>query len=50
MGGPVASFMTFPEHGIVVAVTSNTAYADTAGIAVKVAEAFAARKSPSPGR
>jgi serine beta-lactamase-like protein LACTB len=50
MGGPVASFMTFPEHGIVVAVTSNTAYADTAGIAVKVAEAFAAQKRPSPGR
>ena len=29
LGGMVASFMTFPEHGIVVAVTSNISYADT---------------------
>ena len=37
----VASFMTFPEYGIVVAVTSNTSYADTYSVAVKIAEAFA---------
>jgi CubicO group peptidase (beta-lactamase class C family) len=40
MGGMLASFMTFPEHGIVVAVTSNTAYADTFSLAVKIAEPF----------
>ena len=29
LGGMVTSFMTFPEHGLVVAVTSNISYADT---------------------
>ena len=29
LGGMVASLMTFPERGIVVAVTSNISYADT---------------------
>ena len=29
LGGMVASFMTFPEYGIVVSVTSNISYADT---------------------
>ena len=42
LGGMVASFMTFPEYGIVVSVTSNISYADTFSIAVKIAEAFAA--------
>ena len=41
LGGMVASFVTFPKHGIVVAVLSNSSYADTAGVAVKVAQAFA---------
>ena len=41
LGGMVASFMTFPEHGIVVSVTSNTSYADTYSVAVKIAQAFA---------
>ena len=41
LGGMVASFMTFPEHGIAVAVTSNTSYADTSSVAVKIAQAFA---------
>ena len=41
LGGVVASLMTFPGHGIVVAVTSNISYADTPGLAVKIAEAFA---------
>ena len=41
LGGMVASFMTFPEYGIVVAVTSNISYADTYSLAVKIAEAFA---------
>ena len=35
LGGMVASFMTFPEYGIVVAVTSNISYADTFSLAVK---------------
>ncbi len=40
LGGRVASLMTFPELGIVVSVISNTSYADTFAIGVKVAEAF----------
>ena len=40
LGGMVASLLTAP-NGVVVAVTSNIGYADTASIAVKVAEAFA---------
>jgi CubicO group peptidase (beta-lactamase class C family) len=43
LGGMVASLMTFPEHGIVVAVTSNISYADTEALALKIAQAFAAR-------
>jgi serine beta-lactamase-like protein LACTB, mitochondrial len=43
LGGMLASFMTFPDHGITVSVTSNTSYADTYGLAVKIAQAFAAR-------
>jgi hypothetical protein len=41
LGGMLASFMTFPGNDIVVAVTSNTSYADTYGLALKVADAFA---------
>ena len=41
----VASFMTFPEHGIVVSVTSNISYADTFALALKIAQAFAERRS-----
>ena len=33
--------MTFPEHGLVVAVITNTLYADTESLALKVAQAFA---------
>ncbi len=48
LGGMVASFMTFPEYGIVVSVTSNISYADTFSIAVKIAQAFADRgRSPA---
>ena len=35
--------MTFPENGIVVSVTSNTSYADTFDLALKIAQAFAAQ-------
>jgi CubicO group peptidase (beta-lactamase class C family) len=41
LGGMVASFMTFPEHGIVVSVTSNISYADTYSLGVSIARAFA---------
>jgi len=41
LGGMVASLMTFPELGIVVAVTSNISYADTYSLGVKIAQAFA---------
>jgi len=38
--GTVVSLMTFAERGLVVAVMSNIAHADTSAVAVKVAEAF----------
>jgi len=41
LGGMVGSFMTFPDHGIAVSVLSNTSYADTYSLALKIAEAFA---------
>jgi CubicO group peptidase (beta-lactamase class C family) len=44
LGGMVASLMTFPEHGIVVSVTSNISYADTFAVALKIAQAFAERE------
>jgi serine beta-lactamase-like protein LACTB, mitochondrial len=40
LGGMVASLMTFPEHGIVVSVTSNISYADTEALALNIAQAF----------
>ena len=40
-GGMVGSFMIFRERGLVVSVLSNTAYADTFALGVKVAQAFA---------
>ena len=40
LGGMVASLMTVPEYGIVVAVTSNISYADTFSLSFKIAEAF----------
>ncbi len=49
MGGMVASFMAFPEHGIVVSVTSNISYADTFAVALKIAQAFA-EQAKSPAR
>jgi serine beta-lactamase-like protein LACTB, mitochondrial len=41
LGGMAVSLLTFPEHGLVVAVTSNTSFADTYALGVKIAEAFA---------
>jgi CubicO group peptidase (beta-lactamase class C family) len=48
LGGMVASLMTFREQGIVVAVTSNISYADTSGLAVKIAQPFAELRSTPP--
>jgi serine beta-lactamase-like protein LACTB, mitochondrial len=49
LGGMVASLMTFPEHGIVVSVTSNISYADTFALAVAIAQAFAEQgHNPAP--
>ena len=46
-GGTVASLMTFPD-GLVVAVTSNTSFADTFAVGEKVAQAFVDQgKSPA---
>jgi hypothetical protein len=46
--GGTAYLMTFPERGIVVAVTSNISFADMKAVALKIAEAFATRgKSPA---
>ena len=48
--GGATSLMTFPERGLVVAVTTNTSFADTAAIALKIAQVFAElAKSPPPG-
>ena len=44
LGGMASSLMTFPEHGITVAVVSNISYAGTDTLAVKIAEAFKARQ------
>jgi len=43
LGGTVASLMTFPEHGIVVAVISNISYANTSAVGSHVAQVFAVR-------
>jgi serine beta-lactamase-like protein LACTB len=40
LGGKVASLMISREHGIVVSVISNISYADTSGLALKIADAF----------
>lgn len=40
LGGPVAALIIFPEHGLVVAVTSNISYSGPWSIATKIAGAF----------
>jgi CubicO group peptidase (beta-lactamase class C family) len=47
--GASTSFLTFPERGLVVAVTANISFADTKSIALGVAETFAAT-SAAPTR
>jgi CubicO group peptidase (beta-lactamase class C family) len=44
LGGMVATLMTFPEHGVVVALISNISYADTESVALNIARAFAAQR------
>jgi CubicO group peptidase (beta-lactamase class C family) len=39
--GGTATLLTFPERDIVVAVTSNTSFADTTSVARQIADAFA---------
>ena len=41
LGGMVASLITVPEYGVVVAATSNISYSDTFSLAVKIAQVFA---------
>jgi serine beta-lactamase-like protein LACTB len=41
LGGIAGSLMTFRDRGLVVAIISNTSYADTPATAVKIAETFA---------
>ena len=43
-GGSVMSLITRPDHGIVVAVASNVAHANTAALARAVADVFAGQK------
>lgn len=45
LGGMVSSLMTFPDRGLVVAVTSNTSYSDSAALAAAIAQAFSQQKS-----
>ena len=47
--GGSTSFMTFPERGIVVAVTTNISFAATRSIALNIAQAFA-EQGRSPAR
>ncbi|HYO84011.1 MAG TPA: serine hydrolase domain-containing protein, partial [Bryobacteraceae bacterium] len=50
LGGMVGSLMTAPKHGIAVAVMSNISYADTFGLAGKIAEAFAGHRRSLQGK
>ena len=43
-GGSVMSLVTHPDNGIVVAVASNIAHANTAALALRVADVFAEQK------
>ena len=47
--GGSTSFLTFPERGLVVAVTSNISFAETRSIALNIAEAFAAQRKAAGG-
>lgn len=47
--GGTTYLMTFPDRGLAVAVMTNTSFADTKAIALKIADVFAGRaKTPGP--
>jgi serine beta-lactamase-like protein LACTB len=48
--GGTANLMTFPDPGIVMAVTTNISFADTKSIALKIAEAFAGQEKHPRGK
>lgn len=50
LGGQVSSLVMAGTHGIAVSVISNTSYADTYGLAVKIAEAFEQQARRRAGR
>jgi hypothetical protein len=45
-----ASLLTFPEQGLAIALTSNTSYADTFAIGVKIAQAFVEQRKTPAGK
>ena len=47
VGGSV-SFLTFPDRGLVVAITTNISFAATRHVALSIAEAFATHHSSTP--
>jgi CubicO group peptidase (beta-lactamase class C family) len=49
LGGMVASLVTLRDRRLVVAVVANISYADTASIASRILEPFAAAAAQSPG-
>lgn len=48
--GGSTSFLTFPDRGLVVAVTTNIGFADTKQVAVRVADVFAQRLNRPAGQ
>jgi serine beta-lactamase-like protein LACTB len=50
LAGGTTSFMTFPSHGIVVAVTANIANGITRDIALSIAQAFADQGNSPSGK
>ena len=43
LGGVASSLAILPEHSLTIAVLANISYSDAPGLALKIAEAFAAR-------
>ena len=42
--------MTFPDHDLTIAITSNTSYADTESLGLKIAEAFVSARRSSESK
>lgn len=47
LGGMAAALAIYPDRDLAVAVLANISYADTAGVASRIAEAFASRSNGS---